>query len=263
MFEEFRQTVSLVLPVSKTDPSAIGCVRTWGCVCSGEADQACPYQVLLKHVEDIREKSGELAGTLPADLPLYPNARGITVDKFDVVEMVELLAGKLHLPLVGQDGRKAYGGHVFRVSGIAVPVIVLLARWPSDIVMRYLAEAPLLILTDAYKQGGTTVSGTDISDKKLEPSEPIGVAQQEDGDPGVAQVAIEEAAAHAALAEAAAQAAHDESQTLKDRLFTLVTQSLHMPELVGNDSGPGAVHRNLSAFALETPDLRRTACGWR
>jgi len=227
--------------------------------------------VLLKHVEDIREKFGEPDGTLPADLPLYPNAQGITVDEFDVVEMVELLAGRLHLPLVGQDGRKAYGGHVFRVSGarhlakkgIAIPVIELLARWPSDIVMRYLAEAPLLILTDAYKQGGTTVSGTDISDKKLEPSEPIGVAQQEDGDPGVAQVAIEEAAAHAALAEAAAQAAHDESQTLKDRLFTLVTQSLHMPELVGNDSGPGAVHRNLSAFALETPDLRRTACGWR
>jgi len=48
---------------------------------------------------------------------LYPNAQGITVDKFNVIKMVELLARKLHLPIVGQDSRKAYGGHVVRVSG--------------------------------------------------------------------------------------------------------------------------------------------------
>jgi len=206
---------------------------------------------------------------------LYPNAQGITVDKFDVIEMVEFLARKLHLPLVGQDGRNTYGGHVFRVSGarhlakkgIAIPVIKLLARWQSDIVMRYLAEAPLLILTEAYRQGGPTVSGASISDKKPEQCGTIEVAQQKKKrrteTMAFSKVAIEEAAAHAALAEAAAEAAHDEIQALKERLFTLETQSLYMPELVVNDSGLGAVHRNLSAFALETPDLWRTACGWR
>jgi len=116
--------------------------------------------------------------------------------------------------------------------------------------------------------GRPTVSGTGISDKKAEPCESIEVAQRKKKKRrtetlAFSQVEIEEAAAHAALAEAAAEAAHDETQTLKDRLFTFVTQSLHMPELAVNDSGLGAVHRNLGAFALETPDLWRTACGWR
>jgi len=143
----------------------------------------------------------------------------------------------------------------------------MLARWQSDIVMRYFAEAPLLTLTEAYKQGGPTVSGTGIVGKKPETWESIEVVQQKKKRRTEAlafsQVAIEEAAAHAGLAEAAAEAAHDEIQALKDRLFTLEMQALYMSELVVNDSGLGAVHRNLSAFALETPDLWRTACGWR
>jgi len=190
--------------------------------------------------EDRRDIFEELDVTLLADLPLSPNAQGITVDKFDVIEMVELLARKLHLPLVGQDSRKAYGGHVFRVSGA-----------------RHLAKIGIAI----------PVIKTGIVDKKPETCESIEVAQQKKKRRtetlAFLLVAIEEAAAHAGVAEAAAEAAHDEIQAFKDRLFALETQSFYMPELGVNDSGLGAVHRNLSALAPETPDLWRTACGRR
>jgi len=143
----------------------------------------------------------------------------------------------------------------------------MLARWQSDIVMRYLAEAPLLTLTNAYKQGSPTVSGTGIAGKTPETWETIEVVQQKKKRRTEAlafsQGAIVEAAAHAGLAEAAAEAAQDETQALKDRLPTLEMQALYMLELVVNDPGLGAVHRNLSVSALETPDLWRTACGWR
>ena len=59
-------------------------------------------------------------GALPADFPLFPTPRGETPDKQDVVDMVEAIAAKLGLPLVGPDGRRAFGGHVFRVSGARV-----------------------------------------------------------------------------------------------------------------------------------------------
>ena len=41
-FDHEQQTVSVALSVSKTDPQAIGCIRTWGCVC-GKRNAPCPY----------------------------------------------------------------------------------------------------------------------------------------------------------------------------------------------------------------------------
>jgi len=49
----------------------------------------------------------------------------------------------------------------------------MLARWQSDIVMRYFAEAPLLTLTEAYKQGGPTVRGTGIVGGAAEEEEAV------------------------------------------------------------------------------------------
>ena len=62
-------------------------------------------------------------------------------------------------PIVTPDGDRRLGGHSFRVEGaqflaslgIEVLVIMCLARWQSQVVLRYIREAPLAALTDTYK----------------------------------------------------------------------------------------------------------------
>ena len=53
------RTVKTNLSVSKNDPRALGCERTWGCICS-DADapnaRSCPYhaaEALVDHLIDI------------------------------------------------------------------------------------------------------------------------------------------------------------------------------------------------------------------
>ena len=38
-----RLQATLQLSVSKTDPVALGCARTWGCVCGSQLDTPCGY----------------------------------------------------------------------------------------------------------------------------------------------------------------------------------------------------------------------------
>ncbi len=68
--------------------------------------------------------------------------------------MAELLGE----PLTDQLGRNRYGGHTLRVSGarrlarLAIPTasIMLLARWASLTILRYIQDAPLKGLTLEY-----------------------------------------------------------------------------------------------------------------
>eukprot|EP00959_Pyramimonas_sp_CCMP1952_P409675 8585839-Pyramimonas_sp.AAC.1 len=41
------ETVRIRLPVSKTDPQALSCTRSWGCVCSPAGRAPCPYHAAL------------------------------------------------------------------------------------------------------------------------------------------------------------------------------------------------------------------------
>jgi len=66
------------LPVSKTDPQAIGCTRTWGCVCTSTVAgvrTACPYHAATALL-DHHMTHFATAGALPADLPLFPGRDG-------------------------------------------------------------------------------------------------------------------------------------------------------------------------------------------
>ena len=59
---------------------------------------------------------------------------------------------------------RRFGGHSLRVTGarlmagmgISVVLIQLMARWSSDVVLRYVAEAPLQGMSDAYRSGLST-----------------------------------------------------------------------------------------------------------
>ena len=67
--DEARHTESWHLPVSKTDPTACGCLRTWGCVCgsaaSVEAAPLCPFHAASSQLTLLRAKFGSARGDLP------------------------------------------------------------------------------------------------------------------------------------------------------------------------------------------------------
>ena len=85
---------------------------------------------------------------------------GQVCTKRAVVETIEKIVTLMGLPIKDTDENNLYGGHTLRVSaaqhlariGIALPIIMLLARWESQAIMGYVAEAPLATVTRDYKQ---------------------------------------------------------------------------------------------------------------
>ena len=87
-------------------------------------------------------------------LPLFPTKDGRPVEKRDVVKCIEATIEAKGDPLVTDTGAKMYGGHSFRVSGarmlatlgVEISKIMILARWASAVVFRYVHDAPLVSL---------------------------------------------------------------------------------------------------------------------
>jgi len=156
---------SICLPVSKTDPRANGCTRTWGCVCGGTHLVPCPFHAVLKQIKWLEENFPDED---PDTLPLFPTATGETVEKTAVVESIEIVAGMLGEDLRDQQGRPRFGGHSLRVTGarrlarLAIPtaVIMLMARWSSQVVLRYIRDAPLRGLTQEYRRRANPLGNT-------------------------------------------------------------------------------------------------------
>lgn len=153
-------TVTLELPVSKTDASAIGCCRSWGCVCvvgspGSDAVMACPFHAAVRHMEYLQRVIVEAGEVYPAGGALFPSSAGHTVTKEAVVRTIERLGGMLGEPLYAPDGTRRFGGHSLRVSGarwlaskgVAAEKIAALARWESQVVLRYIGDASLRDLT--------------------------------------------------------------------------------------------------------------------
>ena len=97
----------------------------------------------------------------PEGLPAFPNLQGTVISKESVVLTVEAMAVKLGENLTNDDGSRRFTGHFFRVlgaqhmaaKGIQIAVIQLMARWQGDVVLRYVQESPLAIITQDYKVG--------------------------------------------------------------------------------------------------------------
>ena len=70
-----------------------------------------------------------------------------------------MVAERLGLRVRDALGNYIYGGHALRVSGarkfaaegLDIGLIMLLARWSSNAVLRYIGEAPLQSLTQTYR----------------------------------------------------------------------------------------------------------------
>ena len=69
-------TMTLLLPVSKNDPEARGCSRSWPCVCDDDDEayfEGCPYHVTRDHLEFLAQKFGDPAEHDDDERPLFPD----------------------------------------------------------------------------------------------------------------------------------------------------------------------------------------------
>ena len=169
IIDETTLTETFWLPASKTDPQARGCKRTWGCVCLDDVRSKarsytgmppCPYHSALEVKRDLARRFAMPSGTLPVDLPLFPDASGAWCARQGFVDTIRMMASFTGAPDIDELGRNIIGEHVWRVSGsrllagLGVPqtMIALLARWGSDVILRYIADAPLRSLTNLYRE---------------------------------------------------------------------------------------------------------------
>ena len=150
-------SVAWRLPVSKTDVRALGQSRKWDCLCAGDRSIICPAHAIQEQLALLADLFGEV---LPST-PLFPNRAGEVVEKKAVVTFIETVATLLDEPLTDDQGQRRFGGHSLRVTGarhlasigLEISLIQLMARWSSDVVLRYVAEAPLEQISRAYVHG--------------------------------------------------------------------------------------------------------------
>ena len=108
-----RRWVSLELPVSKTDSSAVGCSRVWGCICHGaEVAPDCVFHAAAHHCDVMRAALGiiELDPLVNAWL-LVLDVSGSIVTKAAVVGTFEHIAEMFEEPLLNPAGVRRFGGH--------------------------------------------------------------------------------------------------------------------------------------------------------
>ena len=70
--------------LSKTDPSAKACVRTWGCFCDVLPERVCPYHVFVRYRTSVIDVFG--ADRVSGALPVFPANLGTVVTKASMVE---------------------------------------------------------------------------------------------------------------------------------------------------------------------------------
>ena len=72
-FDTINCTETLVLPVGKTETTANGVARTWGCVCTpGGPSAPCPYHAGMFLAERTHELFADHEGVAPGVSPLFP-----------------------------------------------------------------------------------------------------------------------------------------------------------------------------------------------
>ena len=115
------------LPVSKTDPQAVGCQRAWGCVCSAGRPRPCPYHAARDLRLHLAERFGGEDGDLPVGLPLFPTKDGNWCSRAGfvgtVARLAELLACLPPTTWEGQQWENTFGES--RAPGIWHPLMSL------------------------------------------------------------------------------------------------------------------------------------------
>ena len=155
-----RSEVSLALPVSKTDPKALGTSRTHGCLCCVEdapLAPLCPFHFLTRYLALLNDYFSGQGQDQVHCLPLFPTASGEVLSKAQVVHALRVSIATTGTPLVAVDAcgvhRQRFGEHVARVAGaqalaragVDISLIELIGRWGSSAVRRYVQQAALAV----------------------------------------------------------------------------------------------------------------------
>ena len=149
MADHAKKTVVWSLPVSKTDARAHGCQREWRCICKpGTSRFTCPCCLLLdlddaakKRYPDAKQRGKK---------KIFATSMETMTTKNNVIKSMQLVidrCGEVHadhagLHITGHSPRRA-GAQRLAKLGLEVPVVQLLARLSIQVVLQYVAEAPL------------------------------------------------------------------------------------------------------------------------
>ena len=98
------------------------------------------------------------------------------MEKVQVVDAIQLTAKAAGLPTRGDDGKLVFTGHTWRImgsrhmvrNGVQVPIVMLMARWDSNAVLKYIKDAPLITITGEFKRGVRALKIKAIEDKHHE-----------------------------------------------------------------------------------------------
>ena len=207
VLEEERPKVAWTLPVSKTDQQALGAIRSHRCLCGRGFDVgSCPAHVAWDHLLSLRVMFPDRFESDP-DLPLFPDVQGNPVTKEAVVRTIEEGARRLGMTLESPDGAEKVGGHSLRVTGAQelarlgyhLWYIQLFGRWGSEVVRKYLREAPLDAPTPSASSHVSTIDFVELAEhlsqhfnRKAWPSVPSGVQGSPMPDPNVVQALVED-----------------------------------------------------------------------
>ena len=149
------KTVSLCLPVSKSDQTGLGCKRTLCCKCRGARVPSCPFCSVLNLVRNqcMRAKVTQL-DPQARDIPLVGSV-GCPFEMVKKEHLVEALKSdaeylKMVLPAeTGYISVERATGHTFRRSGakdlarqgVPLDLIQFMARHSSQAILGYVEEA--------------------------------------------------------------------------------------------------------------------------
>ena len=116
-FSPGKDSVTWILPASKTDVKALGTSRTWGCVCNGSPLVACPLHSLLAQHDFTSRLCAEL-GLEPDAVPLFPTQDGHRTTKSAAIATITKLATMIGQPTIcPSSGGQLLGGHSLRTGG--------------------------------------------------------------------------------------------------------------------------------------------------
>ena len=150
-FDHESKTVAWLLPSSKTDVAALGATRKHACSCEVLSPQLCPYHSVLR-----------LMGSRGPLEPVFVDINGAPPSKAGWADTFQAIARALGIPVCLANGARAFTGHSARATGaqylaargVELWRIQIFGRWDSDVILRYVREAPLSQLSELAIEAG-------------------------------------------------------------------------------------------------------------
>ena len=157
---------TLMLPISKADPTALGRRRALGCSCPSAA---CPVAALRR-----------LAGGRASTAPLMATRSGAPCEKAAVAEAFRAVAkacGHANPGGITAHSGRPTGAQAFARAGVPTGRIASFGRWDSKAVFKYIRDADCVVAGTAIATDVSAVLGC-VATKKRKRQEQVPNAQK-------------------------------------------------------------------------------------